>query len=135
MSLVLGVMPRPLSVLGPSAETGVSVAAPGRGGRRFARAPYVTPARVLRQGAPALDGRSDDISEGGMLLLVATRVADGERVEVRFSLPTSGAIVTVPAVTRWIRGARTQAALGLEFSSPDAAAVADIRRFVALMGS
>ena len=36
--------------------------------RRFARAPYVTPVRI-RHGETVLDGRSEDVSVGGLLVL------------------------------------------------------------------
>jgi hypothetical protein len=42
-------------------------------------------------------------------------------------------MVSVPAVTRWVRGSRAQAALGLAFDGLPPAAVADIRSFVAWM--
>ena len=37
--------------------------------RRFPRAPYVTPTRILRTSGKSLDGRSEDVSVGGLLVV------------------------------------------------------------------
>ena len=84
--------------------------------RRFARAPYVNPVRVILPSGENIDGRIEDISEGGLLILVERSCTDGTVVQVRFSLPTTGKVATASAVTRWVRGAKgTRHALGLEF--------------------
>jgi serine/threonine-protein kinase len=83
--------------------------------RRFPRAPYVAPVRVVLPSGENIDGRSEDISEGGMLLLVDRPCSDGTVVQVRFSLPTTGKVASAAAVTRWVRDGREKHALGLEF--------------------
>jgi serine/threonine-protein kinase len=103
--------------------------------RKHVRAPYTTPLRIRRENGENVDGRSEDISEGGLLVIIPTPLASGERVEVRFALPTSGRMVRLSAVARWTKESRGRAAIGLgfELDSPDAAA--DVARYVALMGS
>jgi c-di-GMP-binding flagellar brake protein YcgR len=84
--------------------------------RRFDRASYLTPVRILRDGGENVDGQCEDLSEGGMLVIAADVLADGERVNIRFALPVSGKIVTTQAIARWLRGAREgRGAMGLEF--------------------
>ncbi len=101
--------------------------------RRFVRVPYITPVRIVRQDAPPIDGRTEDLSEGGMLVLADQAGADGETVQVRFALPMTGAVVNVQAVTRWIRNARRVRALGLEFQNLADTHRDTIRKYVQLM--
>jgi serine/threonine protein kinase len=84
--------------------------------RRHARAPYQTPVRMVFGDGSTLDGRSEDISEAGLLVIVPTNLSDQNDVEVRFALPTSGRIVTTRAKARWIRAARMGAAVGIEMA-------------------
>ncbi len=83
--------------------------------RRFQRAPYVNPVRVVLPTGDNIDGRTEDISEGGLLILVERSCADGTVVQVRFTLPTTGKVATASAVTRWVRDGKGKHALGLEF--------------------
>ncbi|RLB53069.1 MAG: hypothetical protein DRI90_21560, partial [Deltaproteobacteria bacterium] len=72
--------------------------------RAAPRASYLTPVRVHRAGGvAAVDGSTEDISEGGMLLLGPCALEDEEQVQVRFALPISGQVITVNAVARWRR--------------------------------
>jgi len=73
--------------------------------RRFARAPYVTPARILRANGGTLEGRSEDISVGGLLVLAPQAFEQEERVTVRFALPITGKLLEVPATARWVKNA------------------------------
>ena len=102
--------------------------------RRFARAPYVTPVRIYRRDAPPVDGRSEDVSVGGLLVLVPQACQQDERVQVRFALPLTGQVIVVPAFGRWVKTSRDTKAVGLEFVGlpPDVHAL--IERFVASMG-
>ncbi len=103
--------------------------------RAAARAVYATPVRLIH-GSESLDGRSEDVSEGGMLALVHGRVERGERVQVRFALPTSGDRITVPAEIRWCRDARGgMNAIGIAFQEPDTTMVEDIAMYVAFFGA
>ena len=103
--------------------------------RRFARAPYVTPARIFRANGSTLDGRSEDISVGGLLVLAPQAFGQEERVTVRFALPITGKLLEVPATARWVKMARGTGAVGLEFSAlaPDQLAV--IENYVTAMGA
>lgn len=114
----------------PNAPT-VATAMP----RRYPRAPYITPVRMVRGVGAAIDGRSEDLSEGGLLVLADSGCDEAEVVHVRFALPISGVIVTVKAQTRWIRNARHARATGLEFIdlAPDAREA--IVRYVSLMST
>ncbi|HEY5372275.1 MAG TPA: PilZ domain-containing protein, partial [Polyangiaceae bacterium] len=103
--------------------------------RRFARAPYVTPARILRANGGTLDGRSEDISVGGLLVLAPQAFGQEERVTVRFALPITGKLLDVPATARWVKNAaRGAGAVGLEFAAlaPDHLTV--IENYVTAMG-
>jgi serine/threonine protein kinase len=102
--------------------------------RRFARAPYVTPVRILRQDNSILDGRSEDISVGGLLVLTDTACAQQEPVRVRFALPLTGKIIEVAATARWVRMARRTGAVGLEFSALPPEAHSGIEFYVKTMG-
>ena len=94
----------------------------------------MTPTRILRSNGVTLDGRSEDISVGGLLVLAPQAFAEEERVSVRFALPITGKLLEVSAIARWVKKARGTGAVGLEFSalSPDQLAV--IENYVAAMG-
>jgi serine/threonine protein kinase len=103
--------------------------------RRFARAPYVTPARIFRASGGTLEGRSEDISVGGLLVLAPQAFGQEERVTVRFALPITGKLLEVPATARWVKNAaRGAGAVGLEFAAlaPDHLTV--IENYVTAMG-
>ncbi len=101
--------------------------------RRFRRAPYVTPVRVIRPTGQTEDGRSEDLSEGGLLVLLESPSNREETVRVRFALPTTGRIIEVPAIAKWVRKVRDHGAVGLEFSELPESARNGIRQYVALM--
>lgn len=100
--------------------------------RLFARAPYVTPTRIVTTGGPC-DGRSEDISEGGLLVVTSAECTDGDRVKVRLPLPTSGRVVVLEAIARWSKNRRGQRAIGVEFVDPPEEVRAEIRTYVTLM--
>jgi serine/threonine-protein kinase len=112
--------------------------APGRAAqdgaarRRFVRAPYAAPVRIVARVGP-LDGRTEDISEGGVLVIAPSGCDEGEVIHVRFPLPSSGRIVAMQAVARWAKTHRGHRAFGLSFVSPPDDALADIRKYVGLM--
>jgi hypothetical protein len=84
--------------------------------RRFQRASYLTPVRVIRSGGHSFDARCEDISEGGLLLIGPHLIEDAEAIEVRFALPITGDVATVAATSRWVRAAREgRGAIGVEF--------------------
>jgi len=102
--------------------------------RRFARAPYVTPVRIQCANGASLEGRSEDISVGGLLVLAPQAFGQEESVSVRFALPITGKLLEVPAIARWVKKARGTGAIGLEFAAlaPDQLAV--IENYVSAMG-
>lgn len=104
--------------------------------RKFLRAPYLAPVRIISSSGD-IDGRCEDISEGGMLVLSDRACAPDEQVSVRFALPIEGKIVSCAARVQWVRGRpdRPQApqALGLEFLDLGSNQRASISRYVALM--
>ena len=103
--------------------------------RRFSRVPYVTPVRIVRDAKPPLDGRSDDLSEGGMLVIGPDSLGREEQVRVRFASPIDGVIVVLSATARWIVAARGgRGAIGLEFCEVPDETRRVIARYVELMG-
>lgn len=103
--------------------------------RRFPRAPYVTPVRIVRPDGKKMDGRSEDLSVGGMLVVMSGSSLEEELVKARFALPLSGKVVVVTATTRWVRTARGIEAVGLQFRllAPDEQA--EIEQYVQTMGA
>ena len=113
--------------------------APGPEERRFARAPYRTPVRIEVPGIGALDGRSEDISGGGLLVVSRGGLKAGTEVTVRFALPLDGRMVAEPAIVKWSRAARAdessgQTAIGLELTAAGAESLRQIERYTSLMG-
>ena len=107
-------------------------------GRRATRAPYMTPVRV-RTATEALDGRSEDVSTGGLFVVLPSSagVVIGARVEVRFPMPANGALVTCAAIVRWVRprtGA-TSCAVGLEFVALDPRIERALEQYVQIVGA
>jgi c-di-GMP-binding flagellar brake protein YcgR len=103
--------------------------------RRYARAPYVTPVRIVQQDGRSIDGKSEDISEGGLLVMAERACGAAEQVEIRFALPTTGRIVGCRAIARWVRTVRGTGALGLQFQDVSEEVRASIRQYVTMMGS
>jgi serine/threonine-protein kinase len=102
--------------------------------RRYARASFTTPVRIVQSTGQVVDGRSEDISEGGLLVLTSRPCAPDERAMVRFVPPGGSSVVTLPVVLRWIKDGRGRSAAGLEFIDAPEALKAMIRGFVAMGG-
>ncbi|MBI5536255.1 MAG: protein kinase [Deltaproteobacteria bacterium] len=100
---------RTIVSLGPAAEPA------GVQRRRYPRAPYVTPVRIVAAGATPVRGRTEDVSEGGLLVLAESQCPNNARVWVYFTSPITGSAVGAEATTRWVRDAHGKAAVGLEF--------------------
>jgi hypothetical protein len=81
-----------------------------------------------------LEGRSEDISVGGLLVLGPPAFEQTSLVQVRFALPMTGQVVEVTATARWVKAAGIRGAVGLEFSSLPADAYDVLERYVTLMG-
>ena len=98
------------------------------------RAPYVTMASLLRDGQSAIDAKIEDISEGGVLVVVGEPCTPGATMRLRFALPMSGRVVEVASVVRWSRATRGTRATGFEFTGTPEWAKAEIRQYITLMG-
>ncbi len=109
---------------------------PGAEQRRFRRAPYRTPVRLEVPGFGSVDGRSEDISVGGLLVVARADVQPGTKLNVRFALPVDGRVVTEPATVKWARSAHKDAglrAIGVELASVSPDTLAQVERYVGLM--
>jgi len=101
--------------------------------RRFPRAPYVTPVRIIHDHV-VLEGRSEDLSVGGLLVLAPQAFEQAQLVKVRFALPTTGRVIQIGATARWVKAAGARGAVGLQFTSLPADAHEVIDRYVTMMG-
>ncbi len=104
--------------------------------RKFNRAPYRTPVRLSTQSGE-VDGRCEDVSEGGMLLITKQPLTQNEEVAIRFALPMEGRICVCAAKVQWVRvradRAVEQQAAGLEFIGLSSEVRSSIARYVNLM--
>jgi hypothetical protein len=126
--------PRPSASGAP--ETASRVAEGAR--RKLPRAPYVTPVRIL-MGDLTIDGRTEDISTGGLLVVCHQVCPTDTRATLRFALPIEGTVASVDVQVRWHKAARQDdprglRALGVEFLDVPADVKASIARYVSLMG-
>jgi serine/threonine protein kinase len=133
--------PEPMKIPGgtPVAETPVSAPKPQFDDpsqrRQFARVPYVSQIRIIYADGMALDGRSEDVSEGGLLAVTDRRCRDNEQAELRFALPLDGRVAKIPVETRWVNTSRGMAATGLRFLSLTDAQRMAIQQYVELMNA
>ncbi len=88
---------------------------PGVSGRRYVRAPYVTPVLLSTGGGAETEGRCEEISEGGMLVVSPLALEPGTALRLRFATPVAGDMVSVQAKVRWATEGRARCAMGLEF--------------------
>ncbi len=101
--------------------------------RKMPRAAYMTPIR-LGLGDRTVDGRTEDISVGGLLVLSRDPLTPETDVTARFALPIEGRIVETPARVRWsIPREHGVRAAGLEFVNLDGPTRQDIARYVVLL--
>jgi serine/threonine protein kinase len=99
--------------------------------RRYARVPYVTPV-LIHAGARVMECHSEDISEGGVLLLADQSCPNDAAVELELALPSTGTLVRITGVARWTRAGRAgKRVLGIEFDEVPANARNAIRALVA----
>jgi len=107
------------------------VAVPAEGlKRRFARAPYVTPVTTIQHDGVQFSGRNQDLSEGGLLVLLPLACKPELLTFAEFALPMSGQLVRVPIKGRWVRSARMASAVGLEFTQLSDAYREEIHQYV-----
>jgi serine/threonine protein kinase len=96
--------------------------------RGFARAVYGAPVE-LWVGDTIIQGQSEDLSEGGLLIIANGIVEPGTDLVLRFPLPASGTIVACSARIQWVRERETgRSAMGVELVDLESAvreAIAD----------
>lgn len=100
--------------------------------RAHTRSPYVTPLRVMLMGGGEIDGRSEDIAEGGLLLITQQSMSIGDVVMLRLPLPMTGRTETLPATVRWVKPGRLRHAIGVAFDAIGDRAREEIVRYVDL---
>ena len=82
----------------------------------------------------SLEGRSEDVSVGGLLVLAPQAFEQAALVNVRFALPMTGRVIEIPATARWVKAAGIRGAVGLQFTALPADAHEVIERYVTMMG-
>lgn len=98
--------------------------------RRFVRRAFAAPVTVYWQDQ-TFSGRSEDVSEGGMLVVLDALCPDGANVEIELALPGGGALVRLLAVARWTKTSRRGGgAMGIELVAPPAGVIELIRAYV-----
>jgi len=109
---------RPEAAIALVKKKSAPAAAPGTGAqnRRFVRAPFVTPVLLVTLDGVETDGRCEEISEGGMLVVSSLALDGNAALEVRFATPVAGDMVNVQANVRWSTKGRGRCAMGLEFN-------------------
>lgn len=101
--------------------------------RKHPRAPYITLARITTSSGERVDGRIEEVSEGGLQFVGDRSLAVGQQVKIRFSLPATGLICEVAATARWNRTVRGNNATGFEFMEISDGARAELRQYVSIM--
>jgi len=140
VSLGGGVSPADPSAEGISKRTQADTpaafkAGPAVGKRRFARAPYTTPAQLTLPTGEVVAGQVEEISEGGVQFIAPRGLASGEKGDFRFAEPLTGRVLRTGATSRWTKAARAgRHATGFEFENVPEESRASIRKYVELMG-
>lgn len=84
--------------------------------RRWQRQRLNMPIRLIvsrEDRTKIIEGRANDISEGGLLIFAGVELRGGERLAVEFTLPYSSTPVRAPGIVRHRRGYH----YGIEFGS------------------
>ncbi len=104
--------------------------------RRAARANYATPVHVTLPDGTHVDGRSEDLSEGGLLIILegGMLISHEQIVRLRFALPMDGKVVSCSAHVRWVRAAHGRRAMGVQFADPPVELGTQVTRYIELMG-
>ncbi len=101
--------------------------------RRYPRVPYLALARIVQEDGTTIDGRVEEVSEGGLQFVGDRAIVEGEMVRIRFALPASGRITEASAHARWNRSIRGNTATGFEFSEIAESARAEIGKYAEIM--
>ena len=83
-----------------------------------------------------MDGRSEDLSAGGFLIILDTgaEIAHDQIVRLRFALPIDGRVVTCQAQVRWVRTSHGRRAMGVQFVDAPPELGPQVDRYISLMG-
>jgi serine/threonine-protein kinase len=124
-------------LFGPPVDPDAAAPAGPDARRKLVRAPYVTPVRIV-VGDLTIDGRTEDISTGGMLVVCHQVCPTDQKATIRFALPIEGKVAAVDVQVRWVKAARANdpqgaRALGVEFVDAPADVTRSIARYVSLM--
>lgn len=131
LDLVLsGMNVPPGSLLGLTEIGGMG---PTHGRRRHTRAPYTTSVAMHTANGQRFEGRSQDLSTGGVLVLADAPFNSEKITKVELALPSNGSPVILPAVGRWSRAARQGLIVGVEFTELPEELSENIRKYVAEM--
>jgi tRNA A-37 threonylcarbamoyl transferase component Bud32 len=84
--------------------------------RMTGRIPYQAPARFFTADGKGHDGKVEDISSAGMLVVTAADIAVEAAIRTKFPLPMSGRVVTLAGTVRWTRPRQSARTVGIEFS-------------------
>ena len=87
-----------------------------RARRRQPRVPFAAPVRVSWAAVTA-DGRSEDVSEGGMLVMIDATPEPNTNVTLHFDVPGTSTRAVVASRVQWVKPGRRRTAVGLEFLS------------------
>jgi serine/threonine protein kinase len=105
--------------------------------RKHSRAPYITPVRVT-MGNKTIEARSEDVSEGGLLVITSLPIPENQTVVMQFALPATGELVTCYGEVRWTRprpdNPHAPCATGIQFSGLAESALMVIRHYVSVAG-
>ena len=104
--------------------------------RRAVRANYATPVQIVLADGVHVDGRSEDLSAGGFLIILDTgaEIAHDQIVRLRFALPIDGRVVTCQAQVRWVRTSHGRRAMGVQFVDAPPELGPQVDRYISLMG-
>ncbi len=124
--------PRPT----PASSATMKAFVPVEQRRRAVRANYATPVQIVLADGVHVDGRSEDLSEGGFLIILdtGTEITHDQVVRLRFALPMDGKVVACSAQVRWVRATHGRRAMGVQFVDPPAELGPQISRYIELMG-
>jgi serine/threonine protein kinase len=113
-TLAACVGPAPVQLLAPESDPNAPIPLVRR--RRHARYPFVTRVRVILPDSSVVEGRSEEVSEGGLQIRLPTDLAPGKPVRLLVDIP--GQTVHLWGSPCWSRDQGTWRVFGIQLS-PD----------------
>jgi len=101
--------------------------------RQYVRAPYVTPVLLISATGGETEGRSEEISEEGMLVITPLSFPLGSPMQMRFASPMTGEMIALDGSVRWTREGRGRSAIGLEFVSVPPVLRGVVAQYIAML--